>query len=49
MPNIITHFRSFNCSENIYYGTMTGYDPHFPPYMRGIAYALSWPLVSTSF
>lgn len=45
MPNVIDAFASFDCSKNIYWGTSAGMSHHFGFYMRGLGYALSWPLV----
>jgi hypothetical protein len=45
MPNVIDAFASFDCSKNIYWGTSAGMSRHFGFYMRGLGYALSWPLV----
>lgn len=45
MPNVIDAFASLDCSKNIYWGTSAGMSRHFGFYMRGLGYALSWPLV----
>lgn len=46
MPNVISAFRHLNCAENIYWGTSAGKSHYFGDYFRGLAYAMSWPLVS---
>jgi hypothetical protein len=48
MPNVIRAFSEMDCSKNIYWGTTAGGAYHFPRYMRGLGYALSWPLVSST-
>lgn len=45
-PNMISAFRELDCSTNIYWGTSAGRSAHFGQYFRGLAYAMSWPLVS---
>lgn len=45
-PNVISNFINLDCSKNIYWGTSAGRSRHFNDYFRGLAYALSWPLVS---
>ena len=45
MPNIVSSFRNLDCRENVYWGTRAGRSNHFGDYMRGLAYAMSWPLV----
>ena len=47
MPNVIRAFSEMDCSKNMYWGTTAGGAYHFPRYMRGLGYALSWPLVSS--
>lgn len=49
MPNIISAFRDLDCSTNVYWGTSAGRSHYFGDYFRGLAYALSWPLVSAGF
>ncbi|KAL7418040.1 hypothetical protein BDY24DRAFT_335088 [Mrakia frigida] len=44
MPNVIRAFQELDCSKNIYWGTTAGATYYFPTYMRGLGYALSWPL-----
>lgn len=47
MPNVIKDLEGLNCSESIYWGTSQGANiDFFGPYMRGLCYALSWPLAS---
>ena len=46
MPNIISAFKTLDCAENIYWGTSAGRSHYFGEYFRGLAYAMSWPLVS---
>lgn len=47
MPNVIKDLAALNCSESIYWGTSQGANiDFFGPYMRGLCYALSWPLAS---
>ncbi|EGF97964.1 family 31 glycosyltransferase [Melampsora larici-populina 98AG31] len=45
IPNLIKEFQNLDCGSNIYWGTSQGSNPLFPAYFRGLAYALSWPLV----
>lgn len=46
MPNIISAFKALDCTKNVYWGTSAGRSSYFGQYFRGLAYALSWPLVS---
>ncbi|WWC88817.1 uncharacterized protein L201_003730 [Kwoniella dendrophila CBS 6074] len=46
MPNLISGFKDLNCADNIYWGTSAGRSHYFGDYFRGLAYAMSWPLVS---
>jgi hypothetical protein len=46
MPNLISAFRKLDCSTNVYWGTSAGRSQYFGDYFRGLAYAMSWPLVS---
>ncbi|RXK41661.1 hypothetical protein M231_01161 [Tremella mesenterica] len=46
MPNVISAFKDLDCSRNIYWGTSAGRSQYFHEYFRGLAYAMSWPLVS---
>ncbi|WWC70617.1 uncharacterized protein I206_104568 [Kwoniella pini CBS 10737] len=46
MPNIISGFKDLDCANNIYWGTSAGRSHYFGEYFRGLAYAMSWPLVS---
>ena len=46
MPNVISAFRDLDCATNIYWGTSAGRSAYFNDYFRGLAYAMSWPLVS---
>jgi len=47
LPNVLHTFASLSCSDLVYWGTSWGSCSHcFPIYMRGMAYGLSWPLVS---
>ncbi|CDZ98677.1 family 31 glycosyltransferase [Phaffia rhodozyma] len=46
MPNVIASFESLDCSENIYWGTSAGISYYYQFYLRGLGYAMSWPLVS---
>lgn len=39
-------FKELECSKNIYWGTSAGRSSYFGQYFRGLAYAMSWPLVS---
>ena len=48
MPNIISAFRDLDCSRNVYWGTSAGRSGYFEDYFRGLAYAMSWPLVRES-
>lgn len=45
IPNLIREFQNLSCDSNIYWGTTQGSNPLLPSYFRGLAYALSWPLV----
>ncbi|KAH9817587.1 family 31 glycosyltransferase [Melampsora americana] len=45
IPNLIKEFQNLDCNSNIYWGTSQGSNPLFDSYFRGLAYALSWPLV----
>ena len=49
MPNLISAFRELDCSTNVYWGTSAGRSQYFGDYFRGLAYAMSWPLVSRDF
>jgi len=46
MPNIISAFKDLDCSKNVYWGTSAGRSHYFGDYFRGLAYGMSWPLVS---
>ncbi|OCF31309.1 hypothetical protein I316_07095 [Kwoniella heveanensis BCC8398] len=46
MPNLISGFKDLDCSTNVYWGTSAGRSHYFGDYFRGLAYAMSWPLVS---
>ncbi|TXT10010.1 uncharacterized protein COLE_03944 [Cutaneotrichosporon oleaginosum] len=46
MPNLVSSFIDLDCSRNYYWGTSAGRSGYFQDYFRGLAYALSWPLVS---
>ncbi|WVW84505.1 hypothetical protein I302_106539 [Kwoniella bestiolae CBS 10118] len=46
MPNLISGFKDLNCADNVYWGTSAGRSHYFGDYFRGLAYAMSWPLVS---
>lgn len=46
VPNLVAAFQTFNCNANLYFGTTKGANPDLMPYMRGLAYGLSWPLVA---
>ncbi|EJU04107.1 hypothetical protein DACRYDRAFT_20743 [Dacryopinax primogenitus] len=47
LPNVLASFSELSCSELVYWGTWWGSCMHcYPLYMRGLAYALSWPLVA---
>ncbi|WVO15803.1 hypothetical protein L204_103465 [Cryptococcus depauperatus] len=46
MPNLISAFLKTDCSRNMYWGTSAGRSHYFGDYFRGLAYAMSWPLVS---
>ncbi|GMK57377.1 hypothetical protein CspeluHIS016_0402110 [Cutaneotrichosporon spelunceum] len=46
MPNIVSNFMDLDCSRNYYWGTSAGRSGYFDDYFRGLAYAISWPLVS---
>ncbi|ORY31443.1 hypothetical protein BCR39DRAFT_526792 [Naematelia encephala] len=46
MPNVISAFKDLDCSTNVYWGTSAGRSGYFGDYFRGLAYAMSWPLVS---
>lgn len=35
-----------DCSKNVYWGTSAGRSKYFGDYFRGLAYGMSWPLVS---
>lgn len=45
MPNIISAFKDLDCRTNVYWGTSAGRSHYFGDYFRGLAYAMSWPLV----
>jgi hypothetical protein len=45
MPNLISAFKDLDCSTNVYWGTSAGRSHYFKEYFRGLAYAMSWPLV----
>ncbi|TIA93588.1 hypothetical protein E3P99_00060 [Wallemia hederae] len=45
IPAVLRSLGNLNCSDNIYWGTSAGRSQHFPEYLRGLAYILSWPLV----
>ncbi|KIR36347.1 hypothetical protein I352_01295 [Cryptococcus deuterogattii MMRL2647] len=46
MPNMISAFKDLDCATNVYWGTSAGRSHYFGDYFRGLAYAMSWPLVS---
>ncbi|GFZ45356.1 hypothetical protein JCM24511_03082 [Saitozyma sp. JCM 24511] len=46
MPNLISAFKDIDCAKNVYWGTSAGRSHYFKGYFRGLAYAMSWPLVS---
>lgn len=46
MPNMISAFKDLDCRTNVYWGTSAGRSHYFGDYFRGLAYAMSWPLVS---
>lgn len=46
MPNLIQAFKDLDCSKNVYWGTSAGRSKYFGEYFRGLAYGMSWPLVS---
>ncbi|KAJ9127215.1 hypothetical protein QFC24_001453 [Naganishia onofrii] len=46
MPNLIQAFKDLDCSKNVYWGTSAGRSKYFGDYFRGLAYGMSWPLVS---
>jgi len=47
LPNVLASFSALSCSQNTYWGTHWGScNDCYPLYMRGLAYALSWPLVA---
>ncbi|KAK8858457.1 hypothetical protein IAR55_002684 [Kwoniella newhampshirensis] len=46
MPNVISAFKDLDCAQNVYWGTSAGRSHYFGDYFRGLAYAMSWPLVS---
>ncbi|KAI5453389.1 hypothetical protein NCC49_005868 [Naganishia albida] len=46
MPNLIQEFKDLDCSKNVYWGTSAGRSKYFGDYFRGLAYGMSWPLVS---
>jgi hypothetical protein len=48
MPNLISAFKDLDCKANVYWGTSAGRSHYFGDYFRGLAYAMSWPLVSSS-
>ena len=48
MPNLISAFKDLDCKTNVYWGTSAGRSHYFGDYFRGLAYAMSWPLVSFS-
>lgn len=48
MPNIVSAFKDLDCSTNVYWGTSAGRSHYFGDYFRGLAYAMSWPLVRNS-
>ncbi|KAK4685512.1 hypothetical protein P7C73_g4640, partial [Tremellales sp. Uapishka_1] len=45
MPNMISAFQDLDCATNVYWGTSSGRSHYFGDYFRGLAYAMSWPLV----
>lgn len=45
MPNMISAFKDLDCATNVYWGTSAGRSHYFGDYFRGLAYAMSWPLV----
>jgi hypothetical protein len=45
MPNLISAFKDLDCATNVYWGTSAGRSRYFGDYFRGLAYAMSWPLV----
>ncbi|KZT61973.1 glycosyltransferase family 31 protein [Calocera cornea HHB12733] len=47
LPNVLASFSSLPCAAPTYWGTWWGSCGEcYPLYMRGLAYALSWPLVA---
>jgi len=48
MPNLISAFKDLDCKTNVYWGTSAGRSHYFGDYFRGLAYAMSWPLVRSS-
>ncbi|KAK1920534.1 hypothetical protein DB88DRAFT_503663 [Papiliotrema laurentii] len=46
MPNLISAFKDLDCATNVYWGTSAGRSRYFGDYFRGLAYAMSWPLIS---
>ncbi|KZO98768.1 glycosyltransferase family 31 protein [Calocera viscosa TUFC12733] len=47
LPNVLASFSTLTCAQNVYWGTFWGScGACYPLYMRGLAYALSWPLVA---
>ncbi|KAL7422144.1 hypothetical protein Q5752_002787 [Cryptotrichosporon argae] len=46
MPNLVAAFARLDCATNVYWGTSAGRSGYFGDYFRGLAYAMSWPLVS---
>ncbi|WVR06229.1 hypothetical protein IAU60_003259 [Kwoniella sp. DSM 27419] len=46
MPNLVSGFKDLDCATNVYWGTSAGRSHYFGEYFRGLAYAMSWPLVS---
>lgn len=46
MPNLVSAFKDIDCATNVYWGTSAGRSHYFKGYFRGLAYAMSWPLVS---
>lgn len=49
MPNMISAFKDLDCATNVYWGTSAGRSHYFGDYFRGLAYAMSWPLVCFFF
>jgi len=41
----LSAFKDLDCSSNVYWGTSAGRSHYFGDYFRGLAYAMSWPLV----